>query len=394
MAQLDFQTIKHLVKAGRYTDGSGLTLLVKASGRKNWVQRLHWQGKRRDLGLGSFPDVGLSLARERAGENRARVADGKAPLSGQTFKSSSPAKAMSEPGNLFEDVARAAHQHLVDTGRLNHSKNITNWLHRAELYLFRNPVFDGVEIGDITSDQLLNILEPVHVAKPETAKQLRLILKRTFNRAKVRGIIESNPLDGVAEELGPRGKPAERMKSLPFDQVADALSLVDDSEATPALKAAVRFMALTGVRGAEVRGAVWSEFDLGNGVWEIPAERMKMKVGHTVPLSSQALEVLATMSETYTDEFVFPSVLSSDGMLSDNAMAVAFKRCEIQAVPHGMRSSFRTWAAENFGPAYRDAAEQVLAHKTGSAVEQIYNRASYMDQRRELLDAWGEYLDR
>ena len=189
------------------------------------------------------------------------------------------------------------------------------------------------------------------------------------------------------------GSPAERMKSLPFDQVADALSLVDDSEATPALKAAVRFMALTGVRGAEVRGAVWSEFDLGNGVWEIPAERMKMKVGHTVPLSSQALEVLATMSETYTDEFVFPSVLSRDGMLSDNAMAVAFKRCEIQAVPHGMRSSFRTWAAENFGPAYRDAAEQVLAHKTGSAVEQIYNRASYMDQRLELLQAWGDYLD-
>ena len=310
MAQLDFQTIRHLVKAGRYTDGGGLTLLVKASGRKNWVQRLHFEGKRRDLGLGSFPDVGLSLARERAGENRARVADGKAPLSGQTFKSSSPVKAMSGPVNLFEDVARAAHQHLVDTGRLNNSKNITNWLNRAELYLFRNPVFDGVEIGDITSSQLLNILEPVHVAKPETAKQLRLILKRTFNRAKVRGIIKSNPLEGVAEELGPRGKPAERMKALPFDQVADALALIDDSEATPALKAAVRFMALTCVRGAEVRGAVWSEFDLGNGVWEIPAERMKMKQGHAVPLSSQALEVLATMSETYTDEVVFPSVLS------------------------------------------------------------------------------------
>ena len=144
MAQLDFQTIKHLVKAGRYTDGSGLTLLVKASGRKNWVQRLHWQGKRRDLGLGSFPDVGLSLARGRAGENRARVADGKAPLSGQTFKSSSPAKAMSEPGNLFEDVARAAHQHLVDTGRLNHSKNITNWLHPCGALPIQKP---GVRWG-------------------------------------------------------------------------------------------------------------------------------------------------------------------------------------------------------------------------------------------------------
>ena len=394
MSKLDFQTIKNLKGAGRHADGDGLSLLVKASGRKNWVQRLNFEGKRRDLGLGSFPDVGLSLARDRALENRTLVANGKAPISGRGFKGSAPRPAvarMSKPTHLFEDVARDAHKHLVDTGRLNNSKNITNWLNRAELYLF--PVFAGVEVAAITSGQLLDLLEPIHNTKPETAKQLRLILKRTFNRAKVRGIIESNPLDGVADELGPRGKPAERMKSLPFDQVADALALIDDSQATPSLKAAIRFMALTGVRGAEVRGAVWSEFDLGDGVWEIPAERMKMKQGHTVPLSPQALEVLDTMRSTYADEFVFPSVLSSDGMLSENAFTVAFKRCQIQAVPHGLRSSFRTWAGETYGATMRDAAEQILAHKTGSAVEQIYNRSEYMGQRRELLQAWGDYLD-
>ena len=392
MSELDFQTIKHLTKAGRHTDGGGLSLLIKATGRKNWVQRLHHDGKRRDLGLGSFPDVGLSLARDRARENRTLVADGKAPLSGQMFKTATPRpQKPSKPTHLFEDIAMAAWKHLVDSGRLNNHKNKSNWLNRAKLYLF--PVFAGVEIGDITSGQLLDILEPIHNTKPETGRQLRLILKRTFNRAKVRGIIKSNPLDGVAEELGTPGKKSVRMKSLPYDQVADALALVDGSSSTPAVKGAVRFMALTGVRGAEVKGAVWSEFDLDAKVWEIPAERMKMRQGHTVPLSPQALEVLDTMRETYDDEVVFPSVLSSDGMLSENAMTGAFKRCQIQAVPHGLRSSFRTWAAETYGVAYRDAAEQVLAHKTGSAIEQVYNRAEYMAQRRELLDAWGDYLD-
>ena len=393
MSKLDFQTIKHLVKAGRYTDGGGLTLLVKASGRKNWVQRLNFEGVRRDLGLGSFPDVGLALARDRAGENRARVADGKAPISGQAFKDVAPApvKRMSKPVNLFEDVARAAHKHLVDTGRLNNPKNIANWLNRAELYLF--PVFDGAEVEDITSAQLLDLLEPIHNAKPETAKQLRLILQRTFNRAQVRGIIESNPLDGVTDELGPRGKPAERMKALPYDQVADALALLDGSQATAALKAAVRFMALTGVRSAEVRGAVWSEFDLVAGIWEIPAERMKMKQSHTVPLSPQALDVLDAMRELYADAVVFPSVLASSGVFSENAFSLAFRRCKIQAVPHGLRASFRTWAGETYGASMRDAAEQVLAHKTGSAIEQIYNRAEYMAQRRQLLEAWSDYLD-
>ena len=393
MSKLDFQTIKHLGDAGRYSDGGGLTLLVKASGRKNWVQRLNFEGKRRDLGLGSFPAVSLALARDRALENRTRVADGKAPVSGQAFKAARPVREprISTPTHLFEDVARAAHRHLVDTGRLNNVKNIDNWLNRAELYLF--PVFRGVEVGDIKSAELLDLLEPIHNTKPETAKQLRLILKRTFNRAKVRGIIESNPLDGVGDELGPRGKPAERMKALPFDQVADALALVDDSRATPAVKAGLRFMALTGVRSGEVRGAVWSEFDLDAGVWEIPAARMKMKQGHTVPLSRQAVEVLATMRELYDDPYVFPSVMSSDGRLSENALSLAFRRCKIQAVPHGLRSSLRTWAGETYGAAMRDAAEQVLAHKTGSAVELIYNRAEYMNQRRELLDAWGDYLD-
>ena len=190
-------------------------------------------------------------------ENRTRVANGKAPLSGQTFKDLAPKpQRISEPTHLFEDIARAAHQHLIASGRLNNSKNISNWLNRAELYLF--PVFAGIEIGNITSGQLLDILEPIHNTKPETGRALRLILKRTFNRAKIRGIIKSNPLDGVAEELGTPGKSKVRMKSLPYDQLADALALIDETNSSPATKAAIRFHGpdRRSRRGSQGRGVV------------------------------------------------------------------------------------------------------------------------------------------
>ena len=399
MAKLSYQIANNLKVPGRYNDGAGLTLLVKATGRKSWVQRLSFDGKRRDLGLGSFPDVGIADARDRASKNRTLVAAGMAPVKGSGFAPTAPspeppAKTTrpARPVHLFEDVARAAHKHMVDTGRLTNPKNIVGWLHHAERHLF--PVLGHVEIGAITSADLLDILEPINQTTPETCKKLIQILRKTFNRAKVRGIIESNPLDGVADELGPRGKPSTPMAALPYSEVAAALTCIEESTTTPVVKLAVRFMWLTAVRGAEVRGAQWSEIDLDAGLWEIPAERMKMKQGHTVPLSRQAMTVLDAARGLYGDAgLIFTSPTSLTGQLSNNTMGAALKRCGVDAVPHGSRATWRTWAAENFGPAYRDAAEQVLAHKTGSAMEQIYNRAEYMAQRRELLQAWGDFLD-
>ena len=344
--------------------------------------------------------MGIADARDRASKNRTLVAAGMAPVKGSGFAPTAPspeppAKTTrpARPVHLFEDVARAAHKHMVDTGRLTNPKNIVGWLHHAERHLF--PVLGHVEIGAVRSADLLDLLEPVNQTAPETAKKLLQILKKSFNRAKVRGIIESNPLDGVADELGPRGKPSTRMAALPYSDVPAALACIEESTTTPVVKLAVRFMWLTAVRGAEVRGAQWSEIDLDAGVWEIPAERMKMKQGHTVPLSRQAMAVLVAARGLYGDAgLVFPSATSkTGGQLSNNTMGAALKRCGIDAVPHGSRATWRTWAAENFGPAYRDAAEQVLAHKTGSAMEQIYNRAEYMDQRRELLQAWGDFLE-
>ena len=394
--RLTYQQVKAIKDAGRYSDGlvPGLTLLVKASGRKSWVQRLMVVGKRRDLGLGSFPDVSLAAARERATENRSRVAEGQDPISGKGFFAppKTPARRRLDGVQTFEDVARATHARLVEQGRINNPKNIDNWLNRAKRYLF--DTLGDLELDEITTGMLLDLLEPIHAEKPETAKQLRMILKRTFSRARARGIIEGyDPTADLADELGPRKHPVKHMKTLPFDQLADALALIDDSAASQTVRCAIRFMALTGVRSAEVRSAEW--VDLHEDVWEIPAEKMKQRQGHTVPFSRQSKDILAFMRATYGDDtgYIFASTESDTGMLSENTFPLAFKRCGIRAVPHGLRSTLRTWIAETYGMSMRDAGEMILGHKTGTSVEQIYNRAEYMSQRRTLLQAWADYLD-
>ena len=393
MVSLSYQGIKAL-PPGRHSDPAvpGLQMLVKATGRRNWVQRLQVNGKRRDLGLGSFPDVGPSLARDRARENRALVSEGKPPISGKGFTTikEEPKRRPSKPVYTFERVARDKHTQLVEDGTLTNEKNISNWLNRAERYLF--PTFGQSEIGAITGLQLVELLKPVRKDKPETCKRLVLVLDQTFTYAKVYCGLESNPMDGVADQLGPRGKQSKHMEWLPFDQVADALTCIDESQATPATKAGIRFMALTGVRTAEVRSAEWADFQ--NDEWAIPAHKMKQKEGHTVPLSRQALAILDSMRDEYGDDgYVFPSILSASGMLSENAFSTAFRRCGIDAVPHGMRSSVRTFIAETYGMEARDAGEMILAHKVGTAVEQIYNRAEYKAQRLSYLQVWADYID-
>ena len=183
------------------------------------------------------------------------------------------------------------------------------------------------------------------------------------------------------------------MKSLPFDQLADALALIDNSAASPTVRFAIRFMALTGVRSAEFRSAEWA--DIHEDVWEIPAEKMKQRQGHTVPISRQSKDILAFMRTTYGGDtgYIFASTESDTGMVSENTFSLAFKRCGISAVPHGLRSTLRTWIAETYGMSMRDAGEMILGHKTGTSIEQIYNRAEYMGQRITLLQAWADYLD-
>ena len=394
MANLSATRVKNLKDAGRYGDGAGLYLSISKAGTRSWVQRIQVNGRRRDLGLGRYPDVTLAAARDRARENRQRVADGKDPIGGRDFGKPEKPKTPKTPQPTFptfESEARAFHEENRNS-RWSNPKNVANWLNRAERYWF--PAIGNLPINKVDTVHLLDVLVTLQESKPETAKRLKVIARQVFGRSLARGLVKTNPADSLAYGLPPRGRAVSHMRALHYSDVADALERIDDSQAYEATKAAVRFMALTGSRGAEVRGARWSEIDVDGRLWRVPSQRMKQRREHVIPMSNQALAVLDAAREwSWSSEFVFPSMMNDGRALSENAMPKLFKELGIGCVPHGLRTSFRVWAAEQSSASWA-AIEMSLGHNVGNAVEQAYFRSDLLDQRRELLQAWGDFLDR
>ena len=394
MANLSATRVKNLKDAGRYGDGAGLYLSISKAGTRSWVQRIQVNRRRRDLGLGRYPDVTLAAARDRARENRQRVADGNDPIGGREFGKPEKPKTPKTPQQptfpTFESEARAFHTENAGA-RWTNPKNVANWLNRAEKYWF--PAIGNLPINKVDTVHLLDVLVLLQETKPETAKRLKVIARQVFGRSLARGLVKTNPADSLAYGLPPRGRAVSHMRALHYSDVADALERIDDSQAYEATKAAVRFMTLTATRGAETRGARWSEIDVDGRLWRIPAERMKQRREHVIPLSNQALAVLDAAREwSWSSEFVFPSMMNDGKPLSANTMAKLFKELEIGAVPHGLRTSFRVWAAECSSASWA-AIELSLGHAVGNAVEQAYFRSDLLDQRRELLEQWADYLD-
>lgn len=392
MTRLSATRVKILREAGRYGDGDGLYLVVAKTGTKSWVQRIVSEGVRRDVGLGGYPDVSLAKAREWAAENRQRVSGGKGALSALARRRAAVKARIPKPVKpTFREAALSFHREN-ERARWSNPKNVKAWLQRAEKYLF--PAFGDKPIDTVTGADILDVLAPLQTTKPETATRLRTIAKQVFERARARGLVARNPA-GVQINGGLPPKPAaQHMAALHYSEVADALAAVDASKAYLGTKLAFRFMVLTATRGAEVRGATWMEIDLAGATWTIPAPRMKMGRSHAVPLSRQALDVLDDARALSADwKYVFPSG-KSDRPLSDNTFAkMAREDVGLGCHPHGMRSSFRDWTAECSSASWA-AVELSLAHNVGSAVERAYFRSDLLGQRRDLMQAWADYLSR
>ena len=201
-------------------------------------------------------------------------------------------------------------------------------------------------------------------------------------------ILRARRFDGA---LPPMPKVKNHMKALPYQQVADALRIVDRGPSNIVTKLAFKFLVLTAARSIEVRGALWPEIDPEAREWRIPAIRMKDSEEHRVPLSDQAVAVLSEALPLTKGQLVFPSFHDTNKMLSENALSLMLRKRGIKAVPHGFRSSFRDWAAEQTSASHA-AMELSLAHKVGSTVEQAYFRSDLYEQRRELMQKWADYL--
>ena len=270
-------------------------------------------------------------------------------------------------------------------------KHACEWLSSLRRIAF--PRIGKVPVSEVTSADVLEILTPIWHRKAETARRVRLRLRAVLEWAVGMEYRIDNPCDRIGPVLGVQQHVAQHMKALPHRDVAAAIGTVLGSAALPAAKLAFEFLVLTAARWGEVRWAEWAEIDRSGRVWTIPARRMKTNRQHRVPLCGRALEILEAVQAL--DEGAGPLVFTrgQGKPLSDKELRWLLRELGIAAVPHGFRSSFRDWAAEETDHP-REVIEAALAHVVRNRVEAAYARSDLFERRRVLMDDWARYLAR
>lgn len=372
--KLTAKQVEH-AKPGRHGDGAGLSLLVKPSGTRSWTVRVTVDGKRRDIGIGSWPKVSLSEARQRNAEMQAE------------------ARGDGDPTNRRQRVPTfreaAAEVHALNLPRWRNPKTGREWLARLERYAFES--LGSRPVHRITRTDVLAVLEPIWTTKHEAASTLRQTISQVFEWAVAHGYVEYNVAEqvrGALPKLPPKRGGHAAVDAADIPAVAAAIDAAGGSDA---VRLCLRFLILTAARSGEARGARWSEIDYDAALWTIPAERMKSNREHSVPLSAQAVETLRK-AEALDDGsgLVFPSPLRTGEPLSWSPLCKMLKRLGIEATVHGFRSSFRSWALEQPGVSWA-AAELSLAHRVGNDVERRYIRTTLLEQRRALMADWADF---
>ncbi len=378
-------------------DGGGLYLRVSAAGAKSWVFRFQLDGKRRDMGLGPFPDIGLAEARGKASVHRRQRHEGIDPLDAKAADRQAQRVSVAKGRTFRECAAEFIEKHRAGW---RNAKHAAQWTATLETYV--HPVIGDLPVSAIDAGLVVQVLDPIWTQKPETAGRVRGRIEAVLDAATVRGFRQGpNPAQwkgNLAHILPARGKvrKIEHHAALPFDDMPEFLAALRGREGMSAR--ALEFAIFTAARTGEVLGARWGEIDLAAKVWVVSPGRMKAAREHRVPLSEAALAVLdgvrplALMRDGAADPAapVFPGSrralpLSSMVMLM---LLRRMKRADLTA--HGFRSTFSDWAAER--TAYpREAVEMALAHAIGDKVEAAYRRGDLFDKRRQLMNAWARF---
>ena len=363
---------------GFYCDGHGLNLRVDPSGARRWVQRLVIRGRPRWLGLGGYPLVSLAEARQRAFVNRKLARAGGDPLAERRREQQMP---------TFEEAAGR----VIDLHRpgWRNAKHGAQW--EATLRSHAFPHIGHVAIADVTTADVLQVLTAIWHDKPETARRVRQRISAVMKWGIAQGYRSDDPAGAaIGKALPQHQTTARHMRALPHREVAEAIAAVRASKAWWGTKSAFEFLVLTAARSGEVRLASWEEMDLDAAVWTVPAERTKSHREHRVPLCRRAIEILSQAQELGDgQQLAFPSMRRK--ALSNMTLSKLMKELGIPAVPHGFRSSFRDWAAEQTG-ARHDVIEACLAHAVRNPTVAAYARSDLFERRRRLMDTWGQYL--
>ena len=367
------------VKApGKYNDGPGLFLRFENTGARRWVQRIVIRGKRTEMGLGSASLVSLAEAREIALENRKLARQGGDPLK---------AKREAEAVMTFEEAARKVHENHAPSWR--NAKHAAQFISTLETYAF--PRIGRHKVTDITTADVLAVLQPIWLEKAETARRVKQRIGMVMKWTVAKGWRQDNPAEAVSEALPKQSRIAAHRKALPYSEVAGCIEAIKASGASAATKLALELTILTACRSGEVRLADWSEINLDKAEWTIPAERMKAKREHRIPLSGRAVELLKEAKALGDGTgLVFPGTKPGKP-LSDMTLSKLVKELGFDVDVHGFRTSFKTWAQERTNTP-REVSEAALAHAIKDKAEAAYARSDLFEKRRKLMESWAQCL--
>ncbi len=381
---LDAKRVASLLRkkaVGRHFDGQGLHLFVKPSGTASWVLRVTAGGRRKDIGLGSIDVVSLVEARERARQYRAVAKSGGDPIAERR-------KALrSVP--TFEQAARRVHAEHAPSWR--NAKHGAQWLSTLETYAF--PMIGALRTTQIDVPDVLRVLSPIWLSRPETARRVRQRIRTVLDWARAAGHRDGeNPVGPVLAKALPRQSGARgHHAALSYVEVPVFIRDLRESSGGEAVRLAFEFLILTAARTSEVLGARKDEIDLEARVWSVAPERMKAGRSHRVPLSPRAVEILERAFELSADsELVFQGARAGQP-ISTMAFLMLIRRMGVAATAHGFRSSFRDWAAETTAfPS--EVVEMALAHAISDKTEAAYRRGDLFEKRRKLMEAWESFV--
>lgn len=371
----------------KHTDGAGMHLLVKAAG-KYWRLNYRFDGKQKTLALGVYPAISLQDARGRRDAAKKLLANGIDPGKDKAEQKEARAKATS---HSFEAVARTWLAKTAANRAATTQEKNTNWLERN---IF--PEIGTLPIGDIGPRDVLAALAKIEArGAVESAHKIKQLCGQIFRFAIATGLSERDVTADLRGALA--AIPRNHYAAITEPAAAGALlRSIDGYTGHPYAVAALKLAPLVFVRPGELRAAEWAEFDLDAGEWRIPAEKMKMRTDHLVPLSTQAVAVLRQVQPlTGGGRYVFPSIRTNDRCMSENTVNAALRNLgydKEQMTGHGFRAMARTMLDEVLGERV-DLIEHQLAHQVKDANGRAYNRTAHLPARREMMQRWADYLD-
>lgn len=389
IGRLNALSVSRAKLPGMYPDGGGLYLQVTGAGARSWLYRYMLHGRAREMGLGPLHAVSLSDARAKAAECRGLRIAGIDPIDAR--KSEREAARLEAARTI---TFKAAGEAYIATHRhgWRNAKHSDQWTSTLETYAYS--AFGSLSVQEVGVAHVLKAIEPIWTTKTETANRVRGRIEAILDWAKARGYRQGdNPARwrGHLDNLLPARSKVRRVEHHPALRYTAVGTFMASLREQPGISArALEFVVVTTARTGETIGARWSEFDLDQALWTIPAARMKAGKEHRVPLSAPALAILKQMEAERSGEYVFPGAKRGRPLSNMALLAVLRRMGRRDLTVHGFRSSFKDWSAEQTNYA-REVSEMCLAHTIGDAVERAYRRGDLLERRRRLMDEWARY---